>query len=173
MRNFFLVDLVRDRLNLGERWTAVRNKIQEWGIKNPIGYESYGMQSDLDYFQERQEAEGFYFHIEPLGGAVGKDERIKRLVPLFSRGRFFLPYSMPYTDIKEKFHELIMEFMNEEYEKFPFSAHDDILDCMSRIMDTKMNVTFPSKTVVTAYNNKGRFDPLADNDEKIVSWMSV
>lgn len=173
LRNFFLVDMVRDKFNLGERWIAVKDKVQEWGITNPIGYESYGMQSDLDYFKERQDAEGIYFHIEALGGQVTKPDRIKRLIPLFSRGRFFLPYALPYTDSNGTFHELILEFIQEEYEKFPFISHDDMMDCMARIMDSKMNVTFPSKSYTMDHNNKGRFDPMQSDEESDGSWMSV
>ncbi|HKK62447.1 MAG TPA: hypothetical protein VJ951_07800, partial [Bacteroidales bacterium] len=109
--------------------------------------------------------------IEPLGGQISKQDRIKRLIPLFSRGRFFLPYALPYTNVKGEFHELILEFLNEEYERFPYINHDDMLDCMSRIMDSKMNVTFPRISGIKSYNNE--YNPLSSNDEEIISWMSI
>ena len=169
-RNYYLVDMVRDKLNLGERWTAVKDKVQEWGI-NAVGYESYGMQADIDYIQERQEADGVYFAIEPLGGQVSKQDRIKRLIPIFSRSRFYLPFSLPYTNVAGVFHELIMEFLNEEYEKFPFTNHDDMLDCMARILDSKMLVTFPTRTMAVE-NNREEDSPFETDDEP-VSWMSI
>ena len=130
------------------------------------------MQADIEYIKERQEAEGCYFHIEPLGGITSKYDRIKKLIPLFSRGRFFLPYALPYTDTNDKFHELITEFLSEEYEKFPFSAHDDILDCMARIMEAKMNVTFPTRTGGMEQNTKRRFDPLSSGEDTGRTWMA-
>lgn len=157
-RNFYLVDMIRDRLNLGERWDALRKLIELWGV-DFVGYESYSMQADIDYIKERQQADGLYFHLEPLGGKVSKADRIKRLIPLFSRGRFYLPYSINYYDSKEEYHELISEFLKDEYERFPFSTHDDMLDCMARIMDSEMKVTYPSRGMTVKSNDRREDSP--------------
>ena len=172
MRNYFLVDMVRDKLNLSERWEKLKMMVEKWGISTEVGYESYGMQADEDYIRERMEAEGFYFTLVPLGGSVPKNERIKRLVPLFSKGRFFLPYSMTYVDSSGNFHDLISEFLIEEYSKFPFGANDDMLDCMARIMDGKMNVTFPTGGAKIS-SGQNRFNPLSSEEEENLSWMAL
>ena len=171
-RNYYLVDMIRDRLNLGERWQAVKKLVQDWGV-DFVGYETYGMQADIDYIEERQSAEGFYFHVEPLGGKVAKEDRIKRLIPLFARGRFYIPQALPYTDSKGEFHELILEFLSNEYDRFPFSSHDDMLDCMARIMESAMRVTFPSKTMTTQYFKRGEDDPFEAEEKEVGSWMSI
>jgi hypothetical protein len=33
--------------------------------------------------------------------------------------------------------------VNDEYRAFPFSAHDDMLDCLARIKDEKIHLAFP------------------------------
>jgi len=172
MRNYFLVDMVRDKLKLSEKWEKLKGLVEKWNIETEIGYESYGMQADIDYYNERMEAEGFYFNIVELGGSVPKVDRIKRLVPLFSKGRFFLPYTLTYADVEGKFHDLISEFITEEYGKFPFGANDDMLDCMARIVEGKMNVTFPSGGNKIS-SGQNRFNPLSSEEDENISWMAI
>ena len=52
-KNYYVLDLVRDRLNLGERKERLFGLHKKW---NPIGvgYESYGMMIDIDYITEYQ-----------------------------------------------------------------------------------------------------------------------
>jgi phage terminase large subunit-like protein len=172
LRNYFLVDMVRDKLKLSEKWDKLKMLVEKWNIETEIGYESYGMQADIDYYNERMEAEGFYLNILPLGGSVPKTERIKKLVPLFSKGRFFIPYTLTYIDVDEQYHDLISEFIAEEYTKFPFSANDDMLDCMARITDGKMMVTFPSGGGKIS-SGQNRFNPLSSEGDDNNSWMAM
>lgn len=129
-RNRYLVDFLRDKLNLTERWRAFRDM---WIKNKPIqevGYEKYGKDADISYFEEKQREESVYFPITPLGGQTGKTDRILRLVPWFENGQFLLPHRLYY-----KGEDMIKVFIDEEYVFFPFCAHDDGLDCLSRIED--------------------------------------
>ena len=45
----------------------------------------------IDYYDMKMEEEGVFFNIVELGGTVGKYDRIKRLVPLFQKGRLIIP----------------------------------------------------------------------------------
>src|SRR6185369_374536 len=60
-----------------------------------VGYERYGLQSDIEHFNERMQAEGVVFGIQELNwvneGSQSKDSRIERLEPDFKNSRFFLP----------------------------------------------------------------------------------
>jgi len=143
MRNFYLVDMIRDRLSLGERWAKLRDLVQQY---EPlfVGYEKYGMQADIEYFNMQMEEEGTHFAIDAMGGNVPKSERIKRLVPLFQKHRFILPRSIPYVDIEGRFRDLKEEFMSE-YQDFPY-GHDDMMDCLARILDAP--VVFPTRKTV-------------------------
>jgi len=137
-KNFFLIDLVWDRLNLGERWLALRSLVtKHWPLMG-VGYEKYGMQADDAYIKEKQDEARFHFHITPLGGQIAKHDRIRKLQPVFEVGRFFLPPSLIY-----KGRDLIRVLVDEEYDFFPFCVHVDILDMMARIEDPAMHVTAP------------------------------
>ena len=137
-RNYFLEDLIRERLSLGERWKALRDMwIRNPGIKQ-TGYEKYGKDADITYMEEKQEEEGVYFNITPLGGQVGQTDRILRLVPRFSDRKFYLPHRLIQNN-----QDMIKIFIDEEYSFFPFCAHNDMLDMISRIEDQDMDVTVP------------------------------
>jgi len=129
--NWFLEDAVRQKLSLGERWEALRNM---WLDNQPIqavGYEKYGKDADINYFEEKQKDEGTYFMITPLGGnQLSKGDRILRLVPRFKNGTFYLPRRL----IRDG-EDLVQVFIDEEYVFFPFVIHDDLLDMMSRMED--------------------------------------
>jgi hypothetical protein len=98
--NKYLLDGYCHRMSLSERWTALKTLHQRWqrapGVAYvAVGYEKYGMQSDLAYIRERQEIEGAHFPIEeinwPRSGGHAKEDRIQRLEPDFKGSRFFLP----------------------------------------------------------------------------------
>lgn len=98
--NKYLLDGYRHRMNLSERWKALRDLHWKWsgarGVQHvAVGYERYGAQSDDEYFQEQMERDGKGFPIAELNwtrdGAESKKDRVQRLEPDFSQGRFFLP----------------------------------------------------------------------------------
>ncbi len=51
LRNYYLVDMVRDKLNLGERWEKLKQKVLEWGV-SVVGYEEYAAMSDIEYMEQ-------------------------------------------------------------------------------------------------------------------------
>jgi len=138
--NYYLVDLIRDKLNLPERKDALFRLVEKHPtVKMPVGYEEYGANSDTQYIRECQKTEGINFRILPLGGTIlSKEDRERKLIPIFSDHKFFLPYSLMY-----KGKNLIQEFIQDELLLFPFAPHDDILDMMSRIKDPKLNAKGP------------------------------
>lgn len=127
-----------------------------------VGYERYGSTADLEYFEERMRIEREAFPIEelawPRDGTRAKFDRIQRLEPDFRSGRLYL---IADNDGKESAlqarmraegagfrvlkpvrridHERIGYSLNagllSEYMTYPFSAHDDFLDALSRIYD--------------------------------------
>ena len=54
-----------------------------------VGYEKYGKDADIQHISFQMEQENYRFSIEALGGSTRKEDRIKRLVPLFEQGRIF------------------------------------------------------------------------------------
>ncbi len=141
-RNYYLLDAVRDRLNLRERGDALFGLHRRWRPLG-VGYEKYGAQCDIEHLESRMADESYRFEIKPLGGAMSKRDRIRRLVPLFEQGRFYLPDSLIKTDYEKRPIDLVQAFIEEEYKPFPVALHDDLLDVLSRILDEPLEVVWP------------------------------
>lgn len=131
---YYVIDGLRDRLNLTERTRALFRLCRK---HQPlaVGYERYGMQADIEHIKYMQTRENFRFHIYELGGPMPKNDRIRRLIPLFEGGRFFLPEHCYFIDSKGRMRDMTREFIDDEYHAFPVAIHDDMLDCMARIID--------------------------------------
>ena len=128
--NYFLVDMIRGRFNLTERWRELKDFLKRWPNIRKVGYEQYGMQADIEHFQTMMLIDGIYFTIEPLGGKLRKEDRIRRLIPLFENGKVYLPESLYKDNI-----DLVKTFVEEELILFPFAPHDDMLDAAARVLD--------------------------------------
>lgn len=145
--NFYLLDAVRDRLSLRERGDALFALHRRWKPKG-VGYERYGLMADIEYLEMRQAEENYRFDITQLGGQVSKPDRIKRMVPIFEDGRFFLPPTLMKRDYEGKMIDIVTAFLNEEYRAFPVSVHDDLFDAISRIQDADLGIVWPKSAPV-------------------------
>jgi len=141
-KNYYWVDGVRDRLNLSERTKQLFRLVRKWRPLK-VGYEKYGLQADVEHIKYVMEIENYRFEILELGGGMAKEDRIRRLVPIFEQGRIWLPHFMRVVDSEGKMHDLVKDFIEEEYQAFPVAVHDDMLDCMSRIVDPLLMTKFP------------------------------
>lgn len=166
-RNKILIDGFCHKMSLRERWLAIRELRRKW-MRQPgiqavfVGYEKYGMQSDLEYFQEQMEADRDAFEITELNwtkdGTQSKEDRVQRLTPDFEKGKFFLIADTQGKEtanqtrmvqsgqgfrvlqpVKRKDHEGNLYGLNkkflDEYLFFPFAVHDDLIDACSRLYD--------------------------------------
>lgn len=140
--NLYVLDVVRDRLSLTQRAELLFRLHRRWKPLG-VGYEEYGLQADIEHIGERMERENYRFTITPLGGRTKKEDRIRRLIPWFEQGRIWLPETLHRTDYQGVTRDLVQVFIEEEYKAFPVSVHDDMLDALARILDEKMNLTFP------------------------------
>lgn len=142
-RNYYLVDGIRDRLNLPERTRKLFEFHRKW---RPIrvGYEKYGMQADIEHIKYIMEEQNYRFEIVPLGGQTPKPDRIRRLVPIYEQGRYWLPTTLMYVDTEKNARDFVREFVEDEYTPFPVSVHDDMFDCASRILDAELEARFPA-----------------------------
>lgn len=166
-KNKYLLDGYNHKMNLRERWLALRGLRRKWkgaaGVQGVfVGYERYGMQSDMEYFAEQMELDKDCFDIKELNwslnSAQSKSDRVQRLVPDFVQGRFFLPqvvagetsnqakmresgqqyrvFQVPkYKDQDGNLYSMLERFVNE-FLNFPSSNYpDDLMDAVSRIYD--------------------------------------
>lgn len=140
--NYYLVDGVRDKYNLTQRTEKVFEFHRKW---KPIktGYEEYALSCDIEHIEFVQELENYRFVITPLGGPMGKHDRIRRLVPILEQHRFYIPHQLLFQGTDGKAHDFIDEFKRYEYTTFPVCTHDDMLDCISRIVEKDLETKFP------------------------------
>jgi phage terminase large subunit-like protein len=78
-----------------------------------------------------------------VGGAVSKEDRIQKLVPIFEQRRFYLPKRLPFVDYMGTVKDFVQAFVTDEYLAFPVCVHDDMLDCVARILDPALSAEFP------------------------------
>lgn len=145
-QNVYWLEMVRARLSLIERMDALFRMVRRW---HPIavGYEEYGLMTDVAAIKDRQERENYRFNITALGRSgswhqVSKPDRIKTLVPLAAAGRIWLPD--PATVGRDSVEvATVKQFVEEEWTKYPLVKWDDMLDVMSRINDPDFGAVFP------------------------------
>lgn len=153
--NYYVVDMVRDRLNLTERGNTLMRLHRKYKPKG-VGYERYGLQADIEFVQYLQKQENYRFDITELGGQMPKNDRIRRLIPLFEQGRVYLPMTLHYADYQGRSSDLVRDFVEQEYMTFPVSQHDDMMDCLARIVDPDFGAVFPKITKPDAHKKLRR-----------------
>lgn len=138
----YIIDGVRDRINLTERTTKLFALAREYSPLC-VGYEKYGMQADIEHIKHQQYEQNYHFPIVELGGAMPKNDRIRRMIPNFEAGKVHFPMALPFKDASGAHRELVKEFVEEEFSAFPVCKHDDMLDCLARIKDEKLGAFYP------------------------------
>ena len=165
--NYYVLDMVRDKLNLQEKANKFISLHQDWQpLPYGVGYERYGMQADVQFIQHVQDTYGYRFPIQELGGKTRKEDRISRLQGPMSDGKFYFPRHISGVNADGLPCNLVDLFIKEELSAFPFSLHDDILDAMSRIFD--MTQTFPKPSGFKQRDIWEGFE-----DEPTGSWISA
>ena len=170
--NKYILDGACHKMSLTERWTMLKSLRNKWirapGVQHlSVGYERFGAQSDIDYFEEKMREGNDSFPIMelnwPRDGDVAKDNRIRRLEPDFRNWGIFVPYEGEYSrkqkmakdagmeylissairNINEegKVYNLMEYFIKTEFLFFPNTTAKDFLDALSRIYD--MDYTAP------------------------------
>jgi len=142
--NYYVLDIVRDRLNLVERASKVFDLHRKWKPRQ-VRYERYGMMADIEHIKDRMEKETYRFEITEVSGQTSKVDRIKRLLPLFEQGRVYFPKSLMVTDWQREVRNLVNDFIEEEYCAFPVGTHDDMMDCLARIAEPDLRLSWPKE----------------------------
>lgn len=144
-RNYYVLDVVRDRLNLTERGKLVMRLHRKWR-PHEVRYERYGMMGDIQFIEDLQERENYRFSITEVAGQTPKNDRIRRLIPLFEQGRVYLPTHLHLTNYEGKTQDMVRTFIDEEFKAFPVSAHDDMLDALARIAEPELTLAWPEES---------------------------
>lgn len=141
-RNYYILDFVRDRLSLTQRADMLFSLHKKYKPLN-VGYEKYGIQADIEHMRDRMEREQYRFEITELGGQLKKEDRIRRLIPIFEARRVWFPQTLNYTGQDGVVTDLVRDFTEEEYAPFPVGRHDDMIDCLARLVEKDLNAQFP------------------------------
>ena len=145
--NYYLLDIVRDRLNPTERIETLFMLHRKWNAlsgKPPrVGYEKYALMSDTHYIKAKQKEDTYNFQVIVLGGKIDKETRIRRMIPDMENGRWYFPESLPYVENEGRTFDLVRELVSSEMPTFPKARFDDMLDAVSRVYDEDMMMTFP------------------------------
>ena len=163
-------DIVCDKYDLEERWTAVFNAVTRWDPLK-VGYEKVGMQADIEHFRYRMKELNQLFTIVQLNAGQSKDGRIGWLVPPFRDRRFLFPKGGIRKKLKHGEEvDLVRQFIDEEFLLWPYNPRRrDLLDALSRLFDPALNVVWPRRyrTDAVEYRSPGE-----GVDDSGGSWMS-
>lgn len=168
--NKYLVDGFNHKMDLRERWLRTMQMYHKWkrdpGTRNiKVGYEAFGAQADLDYFQEQMGTPqgGGHFPIEelmwPRDSEGSKNDRVQRIGPDLRLHKIYLPYdtqdsrltsnqlkmkNIGYawriaTPIRRKDGEGNIYDLTKDLKTqahfFPFGGKKDLIDAFSRLYD--------------------------------------
>ena len=156
--NAYIVDGLRDRLNLTQRADALF-ALHKKHKPMQVRYEQYGLQADVEHVKSEMERRQYRFAIKEVGGRVEKNARIRRLIPWFEGGRMWLPHSMPKETVEGKPYDLISDFIEQEYATFPVGRYDDSFDCLARLAEPGLTLPWPSDE--------------QDDDPKMMVWNAL
>jgi predicted phage terminase large subunit-like protein len=149
-KNIYVLDVVRDKLNIREREETLFALHAKWRPKYVL-YEKYGMMVDADVMRKAMDDRNYRFVINEVAGTLNKEDRIRRLIPYFADGRMWFPEQLIKTDYEGLPTDIMEEFIHEEYLPFPVGLHDDMLDAMSRLIDAP-SLIWPGDNTVDYYS---------------------
>jgi hypothetical protein len=110
--NKYVLDGYCHRMPQSERWSCLKALYKKWagmpGVQSiHVGWETYGLQTDHEYFMERmrEEKDAPVFEVKELNwvreGLQSKPDRVERLEPEFRNSRFYLPALVWHPDITD------------------------------------------------------------------------
>ena len=131
-KNYYILDAVRDRLNLAERTRTLFDLVEKWTPLNTF-WEQIGMASDVEHVKGEMDNIGWHFPITEIGQSVPKNDRIAWMIPLFEASRIWFPSQMLRKTLVGDTRDIVQDFINHEYSTHPVCRHDDMLDCLANI----------------------------------------
>lgn len=148
-QNYYILDLIRDKLNPTERVNTLIKLHKKWNFKSGtpprVAVEQYGMMTDLYYIKKAQENINYRFSLVEVAGRLSKEDRIRRMIPDWDNDRVYIADKILYNDYKNDIRDLSSEIIEDELMLFPVGKNDDMIDAWTRIYD--VNAVFPEKEI--------------------------
>lgn len=160
--NYYVLEMVRDRLNLKERGEKVMALHRKWK-PHGVYIEQVALAADREYILELMERQNYRFNLYPIQQRIQKMRRIAWLIPLFQDGRIWFPEHTWQTLNDGSVHDVVADFKKEEYLCYPHSTHDDVIDCLANIKHDDVHMEFPKERsdFMPAYVAEDDYDPIA------------
>lgn len=173
LKRFHVYDCIRDKLSLKQKWEAMSSLVRKHKL-DEAWIERHGSNEEKQYYEECMEKEGLFFTLEEINTKTPKHQRIENLATLFMEGRIIFPRAIPYKDLEGEYHDLISDFLEDEYRVYPFVVHDDMLDTLAYVMYDKIAWKIPHDNV-SEEKKASRIDPLNMNTQEYTAnrgWMA-
>lgn len=139
----YLLEGVRDKLTSFQRIDRLFEMASHARHLKWVKYEVLGgRHGDLEHIHKKMLDKKVWFQIkETKATSAAKADRIEqRLVGPFHAGIILLPRNLTYrSEYDGKTHDFIQEY-KLEYLQFPFTEHDDILDCHSQMFEERVTL---------------------------------
>jgi phage terminase large subunit-like protein len=170
--NYYILDMVRDKLNLHERTDALFQLVARWHPLE-VRYERYSFQADIPHIEYVQEQRNFRFQIQEVGGSLAKDDRIERLIPLFANKKVWMPDAIWYTEVESgNIVNALERWITEEYLVFPSAMEKDGLDGLSRMCEKDLPLPWPRPRDYSNPKDAWLTTLRAGQGKKKKSWMA-
>lgn len=136
--NYYLLDMVNDKMNLTERTNELFRIHRQWN-PNDVFWEQVGMACDVEHVKEqmgpRYHNYRFSIHDMPRSGpGSNKHDRIMSLQPILEQHRFWIPRVMKKLCADGQVRDMIAALV-EQMTNYPVVKHDDIVDPLADIND--------------------------------------
>lgn len=160
-RNYYVLEALRDRLNLAERTRTLFDLVEKWTPIN-VFWEQVGLASDVQHVRLEQDARQWHFNITEVAQTVPKNDRIAWLIPLFEAGRIWFPSQMLRRSVAGDTYDFVQDFLNHEYHTHPVCRHDDMLDDLA-------NLAHPTCTGLMRFPIAPQAEPVRRTPSRTVS----
>lgn len=140
--NYFILDIIRDKLNLKGREDALFSLYAKYKPAM-VFYETVGQQSDVEHMREAMDYRKYHFAIQEVGEWEEKGVRIERLIPLLERRCIWFPVECVHKNFEGMAEDMLSSFFTQEYNLYPFCAHDDGLDSLSFLRHPQVKLHAP------------------------------
>jgi phage terminase large subunit-like protein len=149
---FYLLDLYRDKIDLGTLTDLTFDLVEEWNPQRVI-MEAVGAARDHEHMKLEMRARKFDFSIAIFDEKTRKEIRIERMQPKMQNKQWVFPRKAMYRKSLGRTVDMMIELVDSELKHWnpagTGARHDDMLDAMSWVHSPKMSglVCFPRKQV--------------------------
>lgn len=130
--NYYVLDAIRERLNLAERTRALFALVERWTPSN-VFWEQVGLASDVEHVKLEMDRIGWHFGLTELAQSVPKMDRIGWLVPIFEDSSIWFPVRILRAAANGEAYDFVHDLRHHEYSTYPVARHDDMLDCLANL----------------------------------------